>query len=32
MFQLPGQPDDLFESQYRSLLREFENIERELGG
>jgi hypothetical protein len=32
MFQAPGQPDDLFESQYRSLLREFENIERELTG
>ena len=29
MFQQPGMPDDLFESQYRSLLREFENIERE---
>jgi hypothetical protein len=32
MFQAPGQPDDLFESQYRSLLREFGNIERELTG
>ena len=30
MFQGPGMPDDLFESQYRSLLREFENLEREL--
>jgi hypothetical protein len=30
MFQAPGMPDELFESQYRSLLREFENIEREL--
>ena len=30
MFQGPGTPDDLFESQYRSLLREFENLEREL--
>ena len=29
MFQAPGMPDDLFESQYRSLLREFENIRRE---
>lgn len=29
MFQAPGMPDELFESQYRSLLREFENIRRE---
>lgn len=29
MFQAPGMPDDLFESQYQSLLREFENIRRE---
>ncbi len=29
MFQAPGMPDDLFETQYRSLLREFENIQRE---
>jgi hypothetical protein len=29
MFQGPGMPDELFESQYRSLLREFENIRRE---
>jgi hypothetical protein len=29
MFQGPGMSDDLFESQYRSLLREFENLERE---
>jgi hypothetical protein len=29
MFQGPQMPDDLFESQYRSLLREFENIRRE---
>jgi hypothetical protein len=29
MFQWPGQPDDLFESQYASLQREFANIERE---
>jgi hypothetical protein len=26
MFQSPGAPDDLFEAQYASLLREFENI------
>jgi hypothetical protein len=26
MFKAPGMPDDLFESQYRSLLREFDNI------
>ena len=31
MFQAPGMPDELFESQYESLLREFENIRRELG-
>jgi hypothetical protein len=30
MFQAPGTPDELFESQYQSLLREFENIRREL--
>ena len=29
MFQGPGMPNELFESQYRSLLREFENLERE---
>ena len=29
MFQAPGMPDELFESQYQSLLREFENIRRE---
>ena len=29
MFQWPGQDDDLFESQYASLRREFDNIERE---
>jgi hypothetical protein len=28
MFQGPGQSDEFFESQYASLLREFENIER----
>jgi hypothetical protein len=26
MFQAPGMPDELFEAQHRSLLREFENI------
>ena len=26
MFKLPEMPDDLFESQYRSLQREFDNI------
>jgi hypothetical protein len=26
MFKAPTMPDDLFESQYQSLLREFENI------
>jgi hypothetical protein len=29
MFQAPGQPDEQFEGQYASLLREFENLERE---
>ena len=29
MFQSPAMPDELFESQYESLLREFENIRRE---
>jgi hypothetical protein len=29
MFQAPGMPDEVFESQHRSLLRELENIERE---
>ncbi len=28
MFQSPGMPDELFEAQYASLRREFENIER----
>jgi hypothetical protein len=32
MFQGPGMPDDLFESQYASLRREFENIERIFAG
>jgi hypothetical protein len=27
MFQVPGMPDELFESQYESLQREFGNIE-----
>jgi hypothetical protein len=27
MFQSPGMPNELFESQYESLKREFENIE-----
>lgn len=31
MFRGPGMPEELFESQYRSLLREFENIERRFG-
>jgi uncharacterized protein YndB with AHSA1/START domain len=31
MFRAPGQTEELFESQYRSLLREFENIERTFG-
>jgi hypothetical protein len=26
MFQAPGMPDELFESQYEALLRELENI------
>jgi hypothetical protein len=30
MFQQPGMPDELFESQYASLLKEFDNIRREL--
>jgi hypothetical protein len=32
MFQGPEQSDELFESQYASLLREFANIERRFGG
>ena len=28
MFQAPGMPDELFESQHESLKREFANIER----
>ncbi len=31
MFQAPDMPDELFESQYESLRREFENLEREFG-
>lgn len=31
MFQAPGMPDELFESQYASLKREFENIKAILG-
>ena len=31
MFQAPGQPDEQFEAQYGSLLREFENLVRHFG-
>ena len=31
MFQGPAMPDELFESQHASLLREFRNIERHFG-
>jgi uncharacterized protein YndB with AHSA1/START domain len=31
MFQAAGQPDEQFESQHASLLREFENLERRFG-
>jgi hypothetical protein len=31
MFQAPGMPDELFESQHASLRREFENIARKFG-
>ena len=31
MFQAPGMPDELFESQYRSLLRELENLRARFG-
>jgi hypothetical protein len=31
MFQPPEMPDALFESQYSSLLKEFDNIRREFG-
>ena len=30
MFQAAAMPDDLFESQYQSLLREFDNLHRDL--
>ena len=30
MFQAPGMPDELFESQYQSLRRELENVKREV--
>ena len=29
MFQAPGMPDELFDSQYESLLRELENVRHE---
>jgi len=32
MFQAPGMPEGLFESQYRSLQREFENIRARFAG
>jgi hypothetical protein len=32
MFQGPGQPDELFESQHASLVRELENVARRFGG
>jgi hypothetical protein len=32
MFQAPGTPDELFESQHASLLREFEHIRHRFGG
>ena len=31
MFQAPGQPDEQFESQHASLLRELENLQRRFG-
>ena len=31
MLKAPEMPDELFQSQYESLLREFENIERAFG-
>jgi hypothetical protein len=31
MFQAPGQPDEQFEIQYQSLLREIENLESTFG-
>ena len=32
MFQAPGMPDELFESQHASLRREFTQIERQFAG
>jgi len=32
MFQRPGMPDELFDSQHASLVREFENIRARFGG
>ena len=32
MFKAPAMPDDLFESQYRSLCREFDNIRARFAG
>jgi len=32
MFQAPGMPDELFETQHAALRREFENLERRFGG
>ena len=31
MFQAPGQPDEQFEGQYQSLLREFDNLASRFG-
>jgi hypothetical protein len=31
MFQAPGQPEEQFETQHASLLREFENLEQRFG-
>ena len=31
MFQAPGQPDEQFETQHTSLLREFENLTQRFG-
>jgi hypothetical protein len=31
MFQAPGQPEEQFDQQHTSLLREFENLERRFG-
>jgi hypothetical protein len=32
MFKAPGTPDELFEAQYESLRREFDNIRRRFAG